>query len=272
MRGHGPSDDPAGAGIEHHGKEQESRPGGNVGDVGHPQGVRFRSREVPVHQVRCRSLTLFANRCACSLAAADSSQAFCLHQPSHPLWTHADPFLGQILMDPGCPVRATASFVEGSDSIRQRRVLSGPCRWASGSPRVVSAGGDTQQSTHRSNGKTDLIHLHELEDFLDLESVSRANQAVAFAKMSRSSRSRRFSRRSLTISWRSAVVRPSFRRPSSRSACVHPVPDGLCRGLKLPGKLLRGPACSDQIDHLSLEFFRIRPSCSWHRGFLLPKG
>ena len=49
---------------------------------------------------------------------------------------------------------------------------------------------------------------------------SRANQAVAFAKMSRSSRRRRFSRRRRRSSSRSAVLGPSPRRPSSRSACT----------------------------------------------------
>ncbi len=48
---------------------------------------------------------------------------------------------------------------------------------------------------------------------------SRANQAVALAGISRSSRSRRMSRRRRRNSDRSAVVRPSARRPSSRSAC-----------------------------------------------------
>ena len=219
MRGHGPPDDPAAAGIEHNGKEQEPRPGGDVRYVGHPQGIRFRGQEVPVHQVRCGTGALFANRCARPLAAAYPLQAFPLHEPGHTFSAHTVTLLGQILMNPGCPVGATASFVEGPDLLRQRRILSGSCRRSSGSPRIVSAGGDTPQAAHRGGMKLGLIRLHEFEDFLDLESVSRANQAVAFAKISRSSRNRRFSRRSLAISWRSAVVRPSLRPPSSRSAC-----------------------------------------------------
>ena len=48
----------------------------------------------------------------------------------------------------------------------------------------------------------------------------RANQAAApFFEISRSSRNCRFSRRRRRSSSRSAVVRPSERRPSSRSAC-----------------------------------------------------
>ena len=46
-----------------------------------------------------------------------------------------------------------------------------------------------------------------------------ANQAAAFFKMSRSISSSRTLRRSFVISALSAVVRPSVRRPASRSSC-----------------------------------------------------
>lgn len=62
------------------------------------------------------------------------------------------------------------------------------------------------------------MRSHEPED--PFRSVSRANQAVALARISRSSRSLRTSRRSRRNSSRSAVVVPSLRRPSSRSACL----------------------------------------------------
>ena len=48
----------------------------------------------------------------------------------------------------------------------------------------------------------------------------RANQAAAFFRMSRSIRSRLISRFARRNSWRSNVVSPSLRRPSSRSACM----------------------------------------------------
>ena len=57
------------------------------------------------------------------------------------------------------------------------------------SPRVVPAGGDAQHPAHRGHPMMGLIRLHELEDFARTEPVSRANQAVAFASISRSSRS-----------------------------------------------------------------------------------
>ena len=51
-------------------------------------------------------------------------------------------------------------------------------------------------------------------------SVSRANQAAAFARISQSILSRRFSRRRRRGSARSSVLRPSSRLPRSRSSCL----------------------------------------------------
>src|ERR1700736_272352 len=87
-------------------------------------------------------------------------------------------------------------------------------------PRVVAAGGDFQYSAHGGDPVTGLIRVHELERRDGTEPVSVANQAAAFAKISRSSRSTRFSRRSRLSSSRSAVVKPSLRRPSSSAACL----------------------------------------------------
>ena len=58
------------------------------------------------------------------------------------------------------------------------RVLSDPC--------VIAAGGDIQDAAHHSNGVTGPVLAHELEPFGGITSVSRANQAAAFERMSRS--------------------------------------------------------------------------------------
>ena len=63
-----------------------------------------------------------------------------------------------------------------------------------------------------------LARSYELEDPCGFESVSRANQAAALERISRSIRSRRTSRRSRASSLRSDVLRPSLRRPESTSA------------------------------------------------------
>jgi hypothetical protein len=80
--------------------------------------------------------------------------------------------------------------------------------------------GDTQQLTHGGDRVVRLVIAHEPEPFAGIAFVSRANQAAAFERISRSSRSWRFSRRRRQSSSRSAVVRPPFPRPALRSLCA----------------------------------------------------
>src|SRR5205807_10252484 len=85
-------------------------------------------------------------------------------------------------------------------------------------PRIIAAGGDTQESAHGGDRVFGLVLAHEPEPFGGIAFVSRANQAAAFDRISRSSLSWRFSRLSRLSSSRSDVVRPSPQRPASRSA------------------------------------------------------
>jgi hypothetical protein len=76
----------------------------------------------------------------------------------------------------------------------------------------------TQQPAHGSDREFGLILAHEPEPFGGIVFVSRANQAAAFDRISLSSLSWRFSRRSWLSSSRSAVVSPLPPRPASHSA------------------------------------------------------
>ena len=98
-------------------------------------------------------------------------------------------------------------------------VCLGPCRHATPLPRVVPAGGDIQQATLCGYRIVGLVRPHELVSSDGIELASRANQAAAFASISRSIFNCRFSRRSRRISSRSRLVNPSASLPSSRSAC-----------------------------------------------------
>jgi hypothetical protein len=126
--------------------------------------------------------------------------------------------LRQLEMDPGHPVGSSGSAVNRLDPLRKRRIGCRPLRERPILPRMISAGGDSQQTAHRGYRVNILIRLHESEDLSGIEPVSRANQAAAFDKISRSMRNCRFSRRKRTSSLRSSVVNPSLCLPSSRSA------------------------------------------------------
>jgi len=104
------------------------------------------------------------------------------------------------------------------DLLCQDSILPRAKRWLTAYPRIVATGGDIQHTAHHGNREHGPILSYELEDFGGTESVSRANQAAAFFRISRSTRNWRFSRRRLSSSSRSDDVRPSCRRPSSRSA------------------------------------------------------
>src|SRR5262249_41522308 len=94
----------------------------------------------------------------------------------------------------------------------------GTLRWSTTKLRIKTARRDLEQAAHRSHWIIALVRGHESEEPLGIVPVSRANQAVAFDKISRSSLSWRFSRRSFRSSSRSSVVRTSSRLPASASA------------------------------------------------------
>ena len=218
MVGHRPPHHPAAEHIEYDGQIQESRRSRDVGDISDPQPVRGLGLEATLDQVR-RGAGLEVTTCgARPLATTHPGQACLTHHPSDPLAAHRRALSGQLRVNPRRPVRPTAAFVNRSHARAQRLVRGLARRALTGAPRVVPARGDTEYPGHRGDSKLGLIRSHEPVDLPG--TVSRANQAVAFAKMSRSSRSRRFSRRRRRSSSRSAVLGPSPRRPSSRSACT----------------------------------------------------
>ena len=94
----------------------------------------------------------------------------------------------------------------------------GMSRHRSASPRMKASLRHAEHACHRGNRKHRLVRTHELEDPDAIVPVSRANQAAARERMSRSSRSCLFSRRNRASSSRSAAVSPppfSSRRPSA---------------------------------------------------------
>ena len=122
-------------------------------------------------------------------------------------------------MYPGCTIRAMGAGVNSLNHRQELPVCFSPCRRATPLPRVVPAGGDIQQATLCGYRIVGLVRPHELVSSDGIEPASRANQAAAFANISRSRFNCRFSRRSRRISSRSWVVSPSASLPSSRSAC-----------------------------------------------------
>ena len=151
-------------------------------------------------------------------SSAHALQACFAHQASDAFASHASAPIAQFGVDTRRAVGAARALVDGTDLFDQHRVLSLSPRGGSFAPRVVAAGGDAQHSAHGGNGEFGLVRFYEREDLPGTSPVSRANQAAAFAKISRSCLRQRNSLRSWRSSSRSAAVVPSDRTPSSRSA------------------------------------------------------
>lgn len=88
-----------------------------------------------------------------------------------------------------------------------------------GATRSTRCGRGPADGTSCAPDKTAWWSLTKRNPFLGIDPLSLANQAVAFARMSGSSFSRRSSRFSARTSLRRPSSEPSPRSPSSRSAC-----------------------------------------------------
>src|SRR4029078_1244867 len=190
------------------------------GDIGNPQPIPPFGGEVALHQIRRRPTGAVANRRAEPATATGPLQPRLPHQTRHSFAAHGSSLSSQLGMHARSPIGPPRALVNGANLHQQPLIGLSPLRGRTPRPGVVAAGGDAQQPTHPAHRVLGLVGSHEPESLGGIESVSRANQAAAFAKISRSSRSWRFSRRRRRSSSRSAVVGPPSRRPSSRSACL----------------------------------------------------
>src|SRR5262249_58996147 len=124
---------------------------------------------------------------------------------------------GQLGVHPRGAVAALGLLVHGPDLPGQLGVLP-LAPGGAGQVRIEGGAGDLQQ--HARPGDVAPASLLRLDEPIAVHRVSLAKKAVARLRISTSSRSRRFSRRSSASSLRSWVVRPpSLTVPASRPAC-----------------------------------------------------
>src|SRR5215831_14568789 len=219
MRFHRPANHAATPRIDDDGQIQKPGPRRHVRDVGDPQLVRARGREVPFDEIRRRPRRLIADRRAERLATAHPLEASPPHEPRDPLPPNVNSPVRELGMDTGHAIGAARLPVDRLDLRAQLHIRPRTDRQWALAPRVVPAGGDTQDAAHGGDRMDGLVCRHELESLDGIALVSRANQAAAFDRIARASRSWRTSRRSRRSSSRSSVVSPSVRSLASRAAC-----------------------------------------------------
>ena len=209
VSGHRPAYDTPAEHIKHDGQIQKSLAAWNVGGVCRPQHVRRCGTEVVTHQIRSAPGSRACARRAFPLPATDPAQARQTHEPRDPLAPDMLAFTFKLGMDTRRAISAARTGVQRANTREQLRVAARPSGRFSHEPRVVAAGGDSQQPCHRGNGPAGPVRPHESVPFDGTASVSRANQAAARESMSRSTSSWRTLRRSRVNSCRSAAVSPS---------------------------------------------------------------
>src|SRR5439155_13696486 len=167
-------------------------------------------------------------------------------------------------------VGAVRTLVAGMDQRSQLHVLAIMLRQRTTPPIVKAARGDLQQPAHHTHRKGVLVRSHESEEFFAFGLVSCANQAAAFARISRSILSRLFSRRRRVSSARSVVLRPPSPRPASRSACLthNAIVQGVGPNSRASSGMPRPARCSSTICRRNSAVYRfevfdlaIRDSC-----------
>src|SRR5271167_2445373 len=206
--------------IKYHREVEEPGPGRDVSDIGHPQAIGLRREEVALDQIRGRARVAITHGGVDPLASAGADQTGLFQQPRHALAPYFNALCSEFGVDPWRTIGRVRALMNRAHAKAELRVRAAARRRRPLPPCIEAAGGDTQYPAHRRDPITGLIRTHELERRDGSEPVSVANQAAAFDNISRSSRRIRFSRRKRVSSWRSSVVSPSLRRPSSRSACA----------------------------------------------------
>ena len=184
--GHRPADDPPTEGVEHHRQVEKAGPGRDIRNVGHPQRIRPIHAEVTVDQIRRLAAALPAGR-DYAPPAADPGEATGPHQPGDPLLADANALGSQLGVDARRAIGSLRGGMRGTDPLGQRGVVQGAGRERPAAPPIVAAGGDSQHAAHGGDGERGLVRTHEPEPFDGTLLVSRANQAAAFERMSRSS-------------------------------------------------------------------------------------
>ena len=213
----GPAHDASAPYVEHDGQVDEAGPGWHVGHVGDPELVRAVGFELAFDQVGCGLLVLVAARGHDEgPAPADAADVGRTHEPRHALSADDQALVDQFGAHARHAVGRVRLGMNAANALGQDRVVDRSLRRRSITPSVVAAGRDIEYAAHRAHRDSGLVRVHEFEDPMDVLSPFTANQAVAFARMSRSCLSWRFSRRKRASSSRSALLSTSLPRRACR--------------------------------------------------------
>ena len=179
-------------GSRHRARRPDTQPPAQVGTyvMSATHSSSGRGREVPPHHVRPgASPRVPARRRRPPAPPRHALDPQPPHQPPHPLLAHPLALRLERRVDPRAAVRLPALGPDRPDPLLEILVPPRPPRRRTLQPVVVPAGGETQHPGTWPQAETQPVRLHERISPPGIDPLSLANQAAAFFRMSRSTRS-----------------------------------------------------------------------------------
>jgi hypothetical protein len=175
--GDAPADDAPGKGVDDEGDIDEAGPGRDVGEVGYPQGVWARRRELPINAIERAWGRRIADCGTDRLAPHDPLQAHRPHQARHGAAGDRDPFPAELSPHLADAIDAEVLLVYPPDLDLQGGIALNPCRQlarigAPGGVGMICRRGDRQDAADRLDPVDGAVLVDEGDHGLNRRSSS----------------------------------------------------------------------------------------------------
>ena len=143
--------------------------------------------ESPVDQIAGRGLTFVTTGGDGEASALDdAANAGLSHETSHTLAADPHALLEEPFSHPGHAIGLAGIPLNMADALGHHCIGDTSLRRGTHSPCITPTGRDTEHTANGSHREVGLVRHHQSEDFADVALLRQENQAVAFARISRS--------------------------------------------------------------------------------------
>src|SRR5210317_271403 len=197
--------------IDDHCQVQPTGSGRQIRDIRYPHPVRSLGRKVSFKQIRCHREFMFAIGGHPVFTSNFGTQPGFAHPLGHTVFTHLTAPISKLLGDLRAAIAALAFLIDLANLSIQSLIIKLPFTRLTFQPSVISTARHLKDSAHLQYTPNRAVLAYEPE----YRCGSVEKMATAFFKISRSRRSRSFSRLSRRISSSSG-----FKRPLPTNACA----------------------------------------------------
>src|SRR5210317_42032 len=206
-----PADHHTGEHIDDHCQVQPTGSGRQIRDIRYPHPVRSLRRKVSFKQIRCHREFMFAIGGHLIFTSNLGTQPGLAHSLGHTVFTHLTAPISKLLGDLRAAVAPLALLIDFANLSIQSLIIKLASTRLAFQPSVISTARHLKDSAHLQYTPNRAVLAYEPE----YRCGSVEKMATAFFKISRSRRSRSFSRLSRRISSSSG-----FKRPLPTNACA----------------------------------------------------